>query len=166
MNTPCIDLSLPQGAIFSEDGKFRYVLWRRWSEIRPMLLCIGLNPSKAGALMNDPTVVRMMMRASKAGFGGLFMGNEYGYVSTDPDVLLTRGEVIGAETDAYLKQMIGLSGRTMCGWGSFPAAKVRAPAVLAMIPEPYCLGVNADGQPKHPLYVGYDVPMVRYEYPL
>lgn len=157
-----IDLTIPQGAIFSEDGKYRYTLWRIWSQVRPILLCIGLNPSKAGAIINDPTVIRMMVRADKAGFGGLFMGNEYGYVSTNPDALLDKGDFVGADNDDYLKQMIGLSGRTMCGWGSFPAAAKRASAVLAMIPEPYCLGVNQDGQPKHPLYVGYDVPMVKY----
>jgi len=157
-----IDLEVPKGAIFSDDGKYRYALWRVWNPSKEMLLCIGLNPSKAGAIINDPTVTRMMVRADRGGFGGLFMGNEYGFVSTDPDALLGEGDFIGIETDAYLRQMIERSGRTMCGWGSFPAAKKRAPAVLALISEPYCLGVNADGQPKHPLYVSYNTPMQKY----
>jgi len=127
-----------------------------------MLLIVGLNPSKAGAIRNDPTVTRGMVRADRSGFGGLFMANLYGYVSTDPNALLADGDFVGEKTDYYLKQMIGLSGRHLCGWGSFRAAKFRADAVLKMISNPYCLGVNGDGQPKHPLYVGYEMPMVKY----
>lgn len=158
-----IDLHLPQGAIFSKDGKFRYVLWRVWSPSKPMMISISLNPSKAGAIQSDPTVTRDMKRASNEGFGGLFKGNLYGYVSTDPNALLGDGDFVGEETDYYLKEMIRLSTLHLVGWGSFKPVSKRAPTVLAMIREPYCLGVNADGQPKHPLYIGYDKPMVRYE---
>jgi hypothetical protein len=162
-----IDLNVPQGAIFSEDGKYRYALWRVWNMTRPLLLITGLNPSKADARRNDPTITRGMVRADRTGFGGLLMGNLYGLVSTDPDTLLDTtiddSDVVGIETDDYLRQMIRLSARHLVGWGSFKAVPYRAPAVLKMIPEPYCLGVNADGQPKHPLYIGYHVPMVKYE---
>ena len=58
--------------------------------------------------------------------------------------------------------MIAISTKHLCGWGSFKPVKQRASTVLNMLKEPYCLGVNRDGQPKHPLYVGYDVPMVKY----
>lgn len=157
-----LDLSNPKGAIFSEDGHFRYALWRVWSGIRPLLLLIGLNPSKAGAIRNDPTITRAIIRADKTGYGGLLMANLYGYVSTDPNALLADGDRIGELTDYYLGQMIAMSERQLCGWGSFAPVVKRAPIVLGMIKEPYCLGINADGQPKHPLYVGYDVPMIRY----
>ncbi len=150
------------GAIFSEDRKYRYALWRVWSAIRPLLLLIGLNPSGANEIRNDPTITRGMVRADRTGFGGFLMANLYGYVSTDPNALLKAGDFIGELTDHYLKQMIAMSGRQLCGWGSFKPVVKRAPVVLAMIKEPYCLGVNADGQPKHPLYVAYDMPMVKY----
>ncbi len=158
-----IDLSTPQGAIFSDDGLYRYALWRRWSPSKPMLLSISLNPSKAGAIKNDPTVVRDMKRASNAGYGGLFKGNLYAYVSTDPKALLKDGDKVGEHTDYYLREMIRLSERHLVAWGSFKPVAKRAPIVLSMIPEPYCLGINADGQPKHPLYIGYKVPLIKYE---
>ncbi len=161
--TKKIDLSLLKGAIFSEDRKYRYVLWRIWNS-RPLLLSIGLNPSIASELTDDPTITREISRAAREGFGGLLKSNLYAYVSINPDILLRYDiDSVGSENDSYLKYMIEMAGRTVCTWGSFPAAKKRAKVVLGMIPEPYCFGVNRDGQPKHPLYLNYSVPMVRYE---
>jgi len=156
-----IDFSIPKGAIFSEDRKYRYALWRVWNYTNPLLV-IGLNPSTANEISDDPTITRCIARAAKLGYGSFIMANLYAYVSTDPKVLLTDGECIGEENDDYLKYMVRLAGKVLCGWGSFIEAKKRAGAVLKMIPTPYCLGINSDGSPKHPLYVGYDVPLVKY----
>ena len=162
-----IDLSVAKGAIFSEDRRFRYALWRLWSNTRPFLLMVGLNPSKAEEYKDDSTVTRGIVRADRSGFGGFLMANLYAYVSTDPEALLGNGDTesspfVGELTDHYLREMIALSQRHLCGWGSFSPVANRAPCVLEMIQEPYCLGVNKDGQPKHPLYIGYDVAMVQY----
>ena len=158
-----IDLSILKGAIFSDDRKYRYALWRVWNPGLDLLLQIGLNPSTANELRNDPTITRGIVRANNNRFGGFLMANLYGYVSTDPNVLLKDGDFVGEFTDYYLKKMIELSAKQLCGWGSFKPVKLRATSVLKMIQEPYCLGINADGQPKHPLYISYNVPMIRYE---
>lgn len=150
------------GAIFSEDRKYRFALWRRWNKIRPLMLLIGLNPSKADEVRNDPTITRGISRANKEGFGGFFMGNLYGLVSTQPEALLKNSDSVGELTDYWLEEMIKASVRQLCGWGSFKAVKQRSALILSMIREPYCLGINADGQPKHPLYISYDTPMTRY----
>ena len=157
-----IDFSIPRGAIFSDDRKYRYALWRVWSITKPPLMMIGLNPSVANEFKNDPTITRGMVRADRNGFGGFLMANLYAYVSTDPKALLLNGDSVGELTDYYIKQMVALSDRQLCGWGSFKPVSKRASAVLLMLKEPYCIGTNADGQPKHPLYVGYDVPMAKY----
>ena len=163
MKMQAIDVSLPKGAIFSDNRQFRYVLWRCWNPSRPPLAVIGLNPSSANEIKDDATITRLMGRAGQNGFGSLLMGNLYAFVSTNPDLLLSVNDTVGIHNDDYLKMLISMAGRTLCGWGSFKPVKRRSPIVLAMIKEPYCLGVNADGQPKHPLYVSYDTPMVRLE---
>ncbi len=159
-----IDLNTPMGAIFSEDRKYRYALWRVWNTSRPILLQIGLNPSVANEVKNDPTISRGMTRADREGFGCFLMANLYGYISTNPDALLNHSNTIGEYTDDYLKQMIEISDKQLCGWGSFKPVKHRASIVLSMLKEPYCLGINADGQPKHPLYVSYATPMKKYSF--
>jgi len=146
------------GAIFSDDGEYRYALWRKWNNDLKPLLFIGLNPSTANNITNDPTVTRCVVRAYREGFGGLMVGNLYSCVSSCPDVLLREGAV-GDRTDEYLQTMIDMAGRVLCAWGSFKEAKKRSVCVLNMIPEPYCLGMNSDGQPKHPLYIPYSIKM-------
>ena len=61
-----IDLTILKGAIFSEDRKYRYVLWRVWNLSRPIFLQIGLNPSKADERINDPTITRGIVRADSS----------------------------------------------------------------------------------------------------
>lgn len=158
-----IDLSIPKGAIFSEDRKYRYALWRVWNPNKPYLMTIGLNPSVASELKDDPTITRLQARAYKEGYGGLLMSNLYAYVSTNPDNLLNNGNAVGELTDHYIRQMVELTECQLCGWGSFKAVLERAQEVYPLLSNPFCLGVNADGQPKHPLYVAYDVPMIPYK---
>ena len=157
-----IDLSLPKGAIFSEDRKYRYALWRVWSPNKPLLMAIGLNPSIASEIKDDPTITRLMSRAYKTGYGGFLMANLFALVSTDPKALLNNGNAVGELTDYYIKEMVKLSKVQLCGWGSFKPVIHRASEVYKILTNPFCLGVNADGQPKHPLYISYDTPMVKY----
>ena len=162
MSQDKIDFNLLTGAVFSDDEKYRYALWRIWHREKKPLLFIGLNPSTANQSTNDPTITRLVARAYEEGFGGLLVGNLYALVSSCPDVLLRNDESIGLETDKFLTQMVGMANRVLCGWGSFPAVKSRVANVLSLIPSPFCLCVNYDGQPKHPLYVAYRVKMTEY----
>jgi len=159
-----IDLNLLKGAIFSDDRKYRYALWRISNPTKPILGVVGLNPSKAGADNNDPTVVRLIGRTSTmfAVFGGFILTNMHGLVSTDPNALLNNPDPVGELNDYYIKQMVALTECQLCGWGSFKPVIYRVDVVYPMLANPVCLGVNADGQPKHPLYVSYDTPMVKF----
>ena len=157
-----LDLTIPKGAIFSEDRKYRYALWRVWNLGKPILGCVGLNPSDANEFKNDPTITRGIVRADRNSFGGFIMTNMHGLVSTDPNALLNNPDAVGELNDYYIKQMVELTESQLCGWGSFKPVIYRASAVYSMLANPVCLGVNADGQPKHPLYVSYATPMVKF----
>jgi hypothetical protein len=160
MNMKNIDLSIPSGAIFSDDSTLRFVLWRVWDNQKPILGQVGLNPSTAGVDKNDATIARSIVRGQKYGFGGLIQTNKYPHIATKPKDL---DRLVGIEdNDLYIRKMVELTEVQLCMWGSIINDTFRGQHVYKMLSNPYCLGINPDGQPKHSLYIGYDIPMVKY----
>jgi hypothetical protein len=47
-------------AVISEDGVYRYVLYREWDVQLPTILFIMLNPSTADGDSDDPTIRRVI----------------------------------------------------------------------------------------------------------
>ena len=78
---------LSSDAVFSKDRIYRYALWRTWNENLPKTLFIGLNPSTADEIQDDPTIRRCIRYSRDWGYGGYIMGNIFGYRSTNPLVL-------------------------------------------------------------------------------
>ena len=50
-------------AFFSKDRLYRYALWRIWDNELPKVLFIGLNPSTADEVKDDPTIRRCIRYA-------------------------------------------------------------------------------------------------------
>ncbi|APH12585.1 hypothetical protein ASJ33_05175 [Dehalococcoides mccartyi] len=159
-----INLQIPAGAIFTDDRRYRYVLWRVHNPNLPMLGVVCLNPSTANETMNDPTVTRLSARVNKfySVFGGFIIVNLFGLVSANPQILLNNPDAIGEMNDYFIMRMVSLTKCQLCGWGSFKPVKYRDEAVYSMLSNPVCLGINKDGQPKHPLYISYTTPIVEY----
>lgn len=147
-----------KGATFSKDHRYRYDLTRIWDARLQLVMFIGLNPSTADAEHDDPTIRRCMGFARRWGYGGLLMGNLYALVSTDPKALLKPdANPISLDNDMFLLTMHGKAALTVAAWGSFGTALgVRSAWVRANLPHLSCLGVNKDGEPKHPLYLPLD----------
>lgn len=157
------------GAWFSEDGRFRFALWRIWNRDLPMLIFTGLNPSKAGRFNNDPTIVRLIDFGKIWGFGGLFASNLHPYITPYPKELWPHAAEQQELNDAAIKQMRALSGTAFVGWGNEGIhAGDRATRVLELLGEPvYCLKVNKSGEPIHPLYLPKTsrlIPYIRKEF--
>ena len=159
------DLVMQTGADFSADRTRRTLLWRIWDASLPLLCIVGMNPSKASETDDDPTSTRGIKRSMLLGFGGLLLPNVFDLIETDSRKLITlaaAGVVLSSpENDAAIICAAKRAGMVICGWGKPGELHGRGHAVLAMLRDsgivPYALAINADGSPKHPLYVGYDV---------
>ena len=55
------------GAKFSKCRKYRYTLWRTWDNSKPKVMFLGLNPSTADEVNNDPTVTRCINYSKSSG---------------------------------------------------------------------------------------------------
>ena len=140
---------------------YRYVLTRTWDPTLPKLGFIMLNPSKATALHNDPTIIRCMMRAYLMGYGGIIVVNLFAYRSTDRHVLKTLGynEAVGPENDLYLVSELIKCKMVIAGWGNDGGLFERDLKVKQQLQQAgivlHALKISKDGNPYHPLYMSY-----------
>jgi hypothetical protein len=156
---------LSAGATFSPDRKYRYDLWRVWRQGGRRISFIGLNPSTANESTDDPTIRRCVGFAQSWGYGEFHMLNLFAFVSSEPRKLCyPNPDPVGPENDGYLRVLYP---EVIVAWGSWGKLHVncieeRAKTVLRFLADPWCLGRNKDGEPKHPLYLPGDVKPERY----
>jgi hypothetical protein len=127
---------------------------RGWGD-GPLLDWVLLNPSIADADLDDPSTRRCLRFARKWGYDGMRVTNLYALRSTDPDQLAVAPDPFGPSNARYLRAARGEV--TIVGWGAhrMVAAYQHWSALLARKASFKCLGFNADGSPKHPLYLSY-----------
>lgn len=150
------------GATFSHDRKYRYALWRIWDESKPLIMFIGLNPSTASEKMDDPTIRRVKRFAKDWGYGGVYMCNLFAIVSSNPNILLTNVDLLGANNE-WLDIISIKCKDVLFAWGNFKQAEYRAKEVMNMFPQAVCLGINKNGTPKHPLYVAAKTQQINFK---
>jgi hypothetical protein len=160
-------------AAFSPCRRYRWWLERRW-DAQPIgggghVALIGMNPSTADIDVNDPTVAGCVRRAQAWGFGALVMLNAFAYRSTDKTGLLTVADPVGEANDATITRLCATAARVVVAWGQPPRAlRGRGAEVAALLhaiaATPLCFAINADGSPKHPLYVRNDAPLIAWPF--
>jgi hypothetical protein len=151
------------GALLSEDGLYRYRLWRTWGPGKRMAW-IMFNPSTADAEMDDPTIRRCMGFAKREGYGGIEVINLYALRCTKPKHLLDHPDPEGPDNRAHWDAVLSHDriGMIVAAWGSADArlALPQSRAVASRyIGGWFSLGVTRAGFPRHPLYVRADQPL-------
>lgn len=114
---------------------------------------VGLNPSTADAVSNDPTIRRAMDFARRWGRGGLIMVNLFAYRSTDPKALRQVEDPVGPDNDHWIKYWCEQVDLVVAVWGNEGRFLGRDVAVRALCGQLHALKINASGQPAHPLYL-------------
>lgn len=168
---------LDRGASFSDCGRFRYRLWREWgmnffSDHSGTLAFAGLNPSKAGADEDDPTVRKLVGFAKRLGCVRLEIVNPFARVETNP------GSLWALDPDDDPSQLFGPGDRNenaihavidsnprymVLGWGTNSLVPKFLNVDEHILWQWFVSGtgdafrLNADGSPAHPLYLSYDL---------
>ncbi|HEU4345908.1 MAG TPA: DUF1643 domain-containing protein [Candidatus Binatia bacterium] len=148
--------------IFSKDRKYRYTLWRDWSEQmkdgthftedphldyypgkrETYVQFIGLNPSTADEKNDDPTVRRCIDFAKRWGFGAMCMTNAFAYRATDPKVMLAQADPVGPDNNVHLVNVAKEAGLVVACWGNNIDGVTMPIACLG--PTPVCMVIGAD----------------------
>jgi len=118
---------------------------------------IGLNPSTADAVNNDPTVARCIKFGQRWGFDGMYMMNLFAFRATDPQKMMAEPDPVGPVTDAYLRRIAEKSEMRLACWGNHGAFRYRSREVRKFLFNLHCLRVNSSGEPAHPLYLPGDM---------
>lgn len=169
------------GVVASEDGKYRFVLTRRWENDLPMAVWCLINPSTASATRDDMTskkvrgfTKRQVRPNGKPIYGGYVLVNPYAFRATDISDLYAAHklgfDVVGAENMEWVERAFRLShdGRVFFGWGAKTGPRPEViGAVIALAQKvgvtPYAFGVNiSDGSPRHPQMTGYVTPLEKW----
>ena len=106
------------GAKLSACRSYRYSLWRIWDESKPYALFIGLNPSTADEVENDPTLNRCIDYAKSWGYGGVYMTNLFAFRTKDPEGMKAASDPIGPENNASLIDLAQKAGIAIAAWGN------------------------------------------------
>lgn len=141
------------GTYFSADRQYRYTLWREWLLGEGYAMFIGLNPSTADELNDDPTVRRCIGYAESWGFKGLMMTNIFAYRATDPVQMMRQFDPVGPANDAHLRLMAKNAGVVVAAWGAHGIHMSRGSQVRRMLEPLHYLKFTKSGQPQHPLYL-------------
>jgi hypothetical protein len=141
--------------VLSACRTYRYVLWREVDAGRPgYALFVGLNPSTADEVADDPTVRRCRDFARRWGYGALCLANLFAYRATAPAVLRAARAPVGRGNDRWLARLAVGADVIVAAWGVHGTFAGRDRAVTALLGDRLaCLGVTKDGHPRHPLYL-------------
>jgi len=151
-------------AYVSEDRLYRYWLTRSWaSHLGQEAVFMLLNPSTADASIDDRTATRCIGFAQAWGYHRMRILNLWAFRTKDPKELAAATDPIGPLCLTFIEDGLLNAGVVIAGWGAHKGAMARARQIPPLLNRPLmALAINADGSPKHPLYVRADTVPVPY----
>lgn len=151
-------------AIFSDDEVkvHRYVLWRIWDDTKPMVNFIGLNPSTADEVKDDPTMRKCRGFAKSWGYGGFYMTNLFAFRATKPEDLKKSADPVGKENDKWLLEIQSRVNMVVFAWGTHGAFLNRDKEIIKLINNGHYISVTKYGHPGHPLYLKGDLTLKKF----
>lgn len=160
-------------AIISDCGLYRYRLERHGLSGAGAVAWIMVNPSTADATEDDATIRKVVGFSERLGSGWAIVGNLFAYRATDIHELrrLQYWEAVGPENRDHLIEIMLAAPVVIAAWGplaKLPASLRKRAGAVADIASKVgvrlmCLGTAQDGQPRHPLMLAYDTPLIEWK---
>jgi len=163
------------GATLSKCGTFRYRLWRELGALfgKGTVAFVMLNPSRASAIEDDPTIRRCIGFAKTWGYAKLEVVNLHPLRTKNPAELNRRHEDWQMPSDVknekVIEEVMGQASLVIAAWGvlRWDWVEARAERVVEIswdlcVPL-HALGTTKAGHPRHPLYVRKDARPERWE---
>jgi hypothetical protein len=179
-----LDEGVDGSAEFSPCGRYRSILRRArgkdmpsFLESSPVMLgyalWIGLNPSVAAADVDDPTVRREWLYTERRlGLARYVKVNVFDYRATNPRRLLELdpSQRQSADNADLIVRLASSADVVVAAWGA-PHNRLRPSAIdlhrrlAAADIDLKCVGLTAEGFPRHPLYVRSDATLISVRAP-
>lgn len=163
----------PGPAAFSDCGRYRYRL-ERIIGAGPVMAVVMMNPSRATADRDDPTIDRVQEVCRRFGFGRAIIGNLFAWRATDVAELARVADPVGPENDAHLDAMAGEADLVLVAWGApqkLPAGHSgrwrKVAPILESTGKPlHCLTHLKSGHPRHPQILIHETPLPVWRRPV
>ena len=157
--------------------KYRYILSRKITKQSDstLLVCM-LNPSTADDEVDDPTIASVCRLARKNGFSRILVLNLFALRATKPQDMWTHEAPIGPDNWDTWRKVLGELDPTKdivaLAWGRSQKGSHKKRFTEALIQASHQLKkwdgkimtwvMNADGSPRHPLYIKTDTNLQKY----
>ncbi len=154
---------LAERYLYSRDMLFRYGFGRWWgaADIATTAVWVLLNPATGDTEQRRrPTLERCISRSRDAGYTGVVIVNLFALRDTNPRNLRTAPDAVGPANDEALRVLTTAGAQTIAAWGAHGRLRGRSGQVARLLDSPMCLGTTKRGEPRHPLYVAKDAPLV------
>jgi len=159
-------------AILSPCRAYRYQLHRNVDIFGLKTFAyFGINPSTADEGRDDKTVKRWIGFTIRNKGKDFFVGNIYAYRVTDVNQLADIEDSVGPDNDYHIDDIIEKSDVLVACWGSrdklpdqlHPRIEQVLAKLHASSKPVMCFGLTKTGDPKHPLMLSYDTPLIKMD---
>jgi hypothetical protein len=160
-------------AVISECTLFRYLLERIVADAGITIAFFGVNGATADADLEDHTTIKWREFTIQNKGRRYLAANPFAYRATDVHELARVDDPIGPENSRYLDLAIAEADLLVPCWGSRTKLPKRLRPELDKLRERVfasgkpvkIFGLTQSGDPKHPLMLGYDTPLVDWRNP-
>jgi len=140
----------------------------------PVMGIVMMNPSKATADLDDPTIDRVQALCLRLGYGRAIIGNLFAWRTSDVAELARVADPVGPANDHHLAAVAQEADTIVVAWGA-PGKLPRAHAgrwrdvtgILDYAGKPlFCLTHLKSGHPRHPQILIHETPLPLWRQPV